>query len=53
MLVSFAAPEDYARYVVSKTMRRKPRPWLWAGSYSYFAWILVRGFQRLRLTHLS
>jgi len=35
-----ATAEDYARYVVSQTMRARPRPWLWRGSYAFIAWVL-------------
>jgi len=31
--------EDYARYVVSQTVKTTPRPWLWRGSYTFIVWL--------------
>jgi len=33
------AAEDYARRVVSQTIRARPRPWLWQGSFAFTVWL--------------
>jgi len=41
LLVSATAAEDYAKYVVSQTIRASPPLWIWRGSYAFTTWIAV------------
>jgi len=41
LLVSVTAAEDYAKYVVSQTIRASPPLWIWRGSYAFTTWIAV------------
>jgi len=31
---------EYARYVVSRTLTKRPSPWIWAGAFSFLIWLI-------------
>jgi len=38
-ILSVMAAEDYAKYVVSRTIQARPPLWIWRGSYAFTTWI--------------
>jgi len=32
---------EYARHVVTQSLKERPSPWIWAGAYSFLVWLIV------------